>query len=82
MLIPPIQSKYVGQNAIFYCITKGTIEWFFQRGPLPNNVAFSNEIFGSKMTINDVTLDNGGVYLCLIRSKYAAQGELIVFCEL
>ena len=58
---------YVGDTVTFKCHSKERVSWNFKGGELPSNSEVINSNTSTQMqrlTINNVQLENSGVYKC------------------
>ena len=74
--------RFMGDVAIFVCITYKTVEWSFKNGPLTNKARISGRM-GEVLTIYNVQLEESGYYQCMMKDdkNIFKDAELIVESE-
>ena len=58
-----------GGSAEFICKSSGDVEWYFMGDILPPNAVVHSNYHDHKLILNDVNLNNEGIYFCQGREK-------------
>ena len=75
-VFPKVKLTQMGEDAYFWCFTKGTVIWSFESKPLPYNaISERSELGYAQLTIIGVKKGNTGKYMCRAYTKKVLQFE-------
>ena len=82
-MFPNKLTAQIGSTVVFTCLSPGLVKWFFQDGPLPDNVVSTDQEQYHVLHIVKVQEDNTGRYKCqaVIDTGESSDSDITGFLE-